>query len=271
MSPVVLALPVGFYLVGWAVEFVRFWRAAARPPLVGGGALAVGWGAHTVVLAYRLWSEGGTLEGTVSAVAWLAMIGYFGIHHRWQNAVLGFVIPPFAVAALLSTMLLSEQLVALPGRTALDSWLWRSGLVTHILAILAGHLLLAMACVFSVMYLYQEHQIKAKVIRLLVSRLPSLKALDTLNHRAIALGFFFLSLGILLGIALSGTQERAVGTTVGWRQIVPAITWLVYASFLVQQALQGRGGRLTAIWSIAGFGVVVASLVVELYFLVQPV
>jgi ABC-type transport system involved in cytochrome c biogenesis permease subunit len=41
----------------------------------------------------------------------------------------------------------------------------------------------------------------------------------------------------------------------------------VYAAFLLQRAFQGQRGRVTAIWSIAGFLVVMTSLVLEIYIL----
>jgi ABC-type uncharacterized transport system permease subunit len=266
VSSYFLALPIGLYLTGWLVEFVRYWRVSRAVPFWSGGLLAMGWGAHTFLLAYGIWGEGVGLVTMVSGVAWAAMIANYVVHLRWRNSVFGFVFPPFAVALLLSTALLSQDGLVQPGRLLLNPAAWQIGVITHIVSILAGNLLFAMACLFSIVYLYQEHRIKAKLIRLVVTRLPSLNTLDQLNHRAIALGFFFLSVGILLGIGVGG-GEKVPERGLGLRQIVPILTWIVYAAFLLQRAFQGQRGRITAIWSIAGFVVVMTSLVLEIYIL----
>jgi ABC-type uncharacterized transport system permease subunit len=261
-----LGLPIALYLTGWLVEFVRYWRASRAAPFWSGGLLAMGWGAHTFLLAYSIWGGGFQLATIVSLVAWAALIVNYAVHLRWGNAVFGFIFPPLAAGLLLTTGLLAEEGLSRPAGLLLNPAAWRIGLITHIVSILAGHTLFAMACLFSIVYLYQEHRIKAKVIRLVFSRLPSLSTLDRLNHRAIALGFFFLSLGILLGIGVGGLEampERALGL----RQLVPIVTWVVYAAFLLQRTFQGQRGRVTAIWSIAGFVVVMTSLFVEIYIL----
>jgi ABC-type transport system involved in cytochrome c biogenesis permease subunit len=202
----------------------------------------------------------------LSAAAWLTMVANYAVHLRWRNAVFGFVFPPLAVGLLLSTLLARAEGVITPPALALGASAWQAGLITHVISILAGNLLFAMACLFSIAYLVQEHRLKAKLARLVMSRLPALSTLDRLNHRAIALGFFFLSVGILLGIAVSGAESMA-RWDIGARQIVPTLTWLVYAGFLLQRAFAGRRGRITAIWSIAGFVVVMTSLIVEIYIL----
>lgn len=266
MSGYFLGLPIGLYLIGWIIEFVRYWRAKPAVPVWGGGLVAVGWGAHTFLLAFSLWQQGFHLATELSGVAWAAMIVNYAVHRKWRNAVFGFIFPPFAVALLLSTTLVSADVERIAEGMALAPAIWRGGLITHIVSILAGNVLFAMACLFSIVYLYQEHQIKAKLIRLVVSRLPSLNALDSLNHRAIALGFFFLSLGILLGLGLTsleGVERRPMA----WRLILPSLTWAVYAIFLLERAFRGKRGRFTAIWSIAGFAVVMTALVVEISFL----
>jgi len=261
-----LALPVGLYLTGWLVEFVRYWRGSSGAPIWSGGLLAMGWGAHSFLIVYGIWIGGIGPATVLSAVSWVTIIANYAVHLRWRNAVFGFVFPPLAVGLLLSTLLLGTEGVTAPPDLGAHSAAWQAGLITHIASILAGNLLFAMACLFSIAYLYQEHQIKAKLIRLVVSRLPSLGTLDRLNQRAIALGFFFLSAGILLGIGV-GVAESLPAREIGPRQIVPSLTWLVYAGFLLQRAFPGRRARITAVWSIAGFVAVMLSLFVELWIL----
>ena len=98
--------------------------------------------------------------------------------------------------------------------------------------------------------------------------LPALGVLEQLNHRAITLGFFFFSVAIILGllvVGLTNLPHRLYSA----RQIIPTLTWLVYAAFLLVHDLQGRRGRFGAIWSIVGFLIVMASLVFEISVLLD--
>ena len=49
------------------------------------------------------------------------------------------------------------------------------------------------------MYLLQEHQLKAKRPGAFYYRLPALETLDQLTFRTLALGFPFLTTGLVLG------------------------------------------------------------------------
>ena len=255
-------LPIAFYAVGWLAEFFSYWRNTLVLGGLGGGLLAVGWGAHTLILASQVFGAGAPTTPYLSAAAWLALVLFFVAQRRHKNTVFGFILPPFAIALLLlweitvRRLMVAEQieLVPVPYQTLL---------VTHILAVVAGHLLFAMACLFGIAYLYSEHLLKAKLVQGVIGRFPSLSRLSWLNHKAIALGFFFLSLGIILGFLAAGVNALP-GRLFSLRQVIPVLTWLVYAAFLLEHSVQGRRGRFGAIWSIVGFIVVSTSLAFEL-------
>ena len=256
-------VPVGLYLIGWVLEFIRFLRANEAAPHWGGGMMAVGWGAHTIFLISRLLEQGFSVPNLLSGAAWLSIIVYYLIVRKSRRAVFSFVFPPFSVALLLVSAMDSADSLLLPEQITSPA-LAQNILIVHIIAVLAGLLLFALGCLFSIGDLYQEHRIKAKMRELTDSRLPSLGSLEHLNYRAIILGFFFLSVGILLGMMVSGLYQ-VPARSISWRQIVPALTWLVYAVFLLEHSLQGRRGRFGALWSIAGFIIVTTALIFELY------
>ncbi|MCZ6533906.1 MAG: cytochrome c biogenesis protein CcsA [SAR324 cluster bacterium] len=258
-------VPVGLYLAGWLVDFLRYWRAEAGAAHWGWGLMAIGWGAHTIFLASGLFEQVSTLPNLLSGAAWLAIILYYFILGKFEGPVFGFIFPPFAVAALLLAALLSAQPLPSIEHLAASLALIQAVLITHIVTVLSGHLLFALACLFGIVYLYQEHQLKTKR-SLMDSRLPSLGALEHLNFKAIILGFLFLSVGILLGVVLSGLMSAPM-RMLTWRQAIPLFTWLVYAAFLLEHSVQGRRGRFGAIWSIAGFLIVTTSLIFELLLL----
>lgn len=256
-------LPVGLYLAGWIVDFGRYWRAVPPGNQWSGGLFAVGWGAHTIFLGSQLIENAAALPNLLSGLAWVAIVLYYVILRRFDGPVFGFVIPPFAIAAILVSALVSVQPIPVLAQLGGSPFAMRNLLITHIATVLAGHLLFALACLFGIVYLYQERQIKSKMRGLMGSRLPSLGALEHLNYKAIILGFFFLSVGILLGMLFSGLKNLPVHLLT-LRQIIPLVTWLIYAVFLLEHSLQGRRGRFGAIWSIAGFIIVSSSLVFEL-------
>lgn len=265
MSSYSFWLPAGLYFVGWIVDFGRYWRAAPVGSQWSGGLLAVGWGAHTIFLGSQLLENAAALPNLLTGLAWVAIVAYYIILRRYEGPVFGFVFPPFAIAAMLVGALVSAQSVPSPDWLGVTPLAMRNVLITHIATVLAGHLLFALACLFGIVYLYQEHQIKTKMRGLMGSPLPSLGALEHLNYKAIILGFFFLSVGILLGMLLSGLTNLPL-QLLTWRQIIPLFTWLVYAAFLLEHSLQGRRGRFGAIWSIAGFVIVSTSFAFELVF-----
>ena len=262
-------LPVGLYFVGWIVDFLRYWRGEnSAGTQWGGGLIAIGWGAHTIFLASRLWEDAFTLVNLLSGAAWLSIIFYYVVLRKMEGLIFGFIFPPFSVATLLVAALFSSEPILFPDSLSFSSAIAQNVLITHIVAVLAGHLLFALACTFSIVYLYQEYRLKAKTSGVMGSRFPSLGALEGLNYKAIILGFFFLSVGILLGVLAAGLYNRPQ-QLLTWRRIIPLVTWLVYAAFLAGHSLQGRRGRFGAVWSITGFGIVTTSLVFELYFLIS--
>lgn len=256
MNSLVIWLPVVLYLAGWLGEFVRNWSFGGGRPRWGPGVLAVAWGAHTVLLVMLGLESLSALPTVLAGVAWLAVAVYHLVARRLPGDAAHFVLPPLTIALLIAAFV-NEQGAGLPGDAA------RLVLTVHIIAVLAGFLLFAMACLFSIFYLLQERALKHKQAAPLMRRLPSLGALEHHNHRAVMLGFFFLTVGIFLGLAVAGleTLEQRVFTL---RQLVPAAVWLLYAAFLLFHDLQGRRGRFGVLWSIVGFLVVLLSLVMEI-------
>ena len=261
-------LPIGLYLTGWFGEFLYYWNNQAERSRWSGGLLAVGWGGHTLVLAMQLFSEmAGSGEGgtpaLLSGLSWLVVVAHYLLARRRFGTVVGFIFPPMAVALLLTAFFgaVGESRAggepwALPG----ISW---ELLTSHIVTVLTGILMFGLASAASILYLMQEHRLKAKSPQLEGTRLPSLGTLEKYNHKLFALGFFFLTVGLLLGVVMAGVRTHPMRLFTA-RQVVPAAVWMVYACFLMVHDLRGRRGRFGAYWSLVGFVVAVSSLVFEL-------
>lgn len=267
MAPYFFWLPVLLYLIGWLLEFGRYWRGSPPRAWRGGGMMAVGWGAHTFLLASQLWGAGFTISALLDGVAWVSMVVYYGVHLRFRDAPFGFIFVPFSVALLLITILTAGATAPLPANLGRGGSAHTPMLIVHVVTVLAGHLLFALACLASIVYLYEEGRLKAKTVRSGRWRIPPLATLERMNHKAIALGFFFLSVGILLGVLVRGMDQGLGERALSPRQLVPVLTWVVYAVFLLEYTLQGKRGRFGAIWSIAGFVFIVGSILLEMSYL----
>jgi cytochrome c-type biogenesis protein CcsB len=86
--------------------------------------------------------------------------------------------------------------------------------------------------------------------------LPSGKVLDDVAYRAVAVGFPFLTMGILTGAIWA---NYAWGTYWSWdpKETWSLITWLVYAAYLHARFTAGWRGQRLAWLSAVGFAAVV--------------
>lgn len=141
-------------------------------------------------------------------------------------------------------------------------------LVVHVTTVLIGYCALSLSAAFAVMYLTQYHQIKVRRLGLIFERLPSLETLENLGHRAINFGFGFLLVGLILGGWL--LHQEAESLKVNYfdpKIVVVAFACAVYGlTILMRQRLSIQGKRF-ALVSIAGFGLILFSLlVVDAFF-----
>ena len=259
-------IPVALYLAGWLAESLRYWSEWVARLRWSRAVLGVGWGAHTFLLVALAVEEHFSIPVLLIAAAWLAILGYYAAMRRQPSMVIPFVIPPFSIALLITAFFTSDRALMASDALGLTLPITRNILTAHIASVLAGILLFGLGCVVSIVYLVQERRLKTKLSGLASSRLPSLGALENYNHKAITLGFFFMTVGLLLGLVVAGVNTLP-HRMFSARQVIPTLVWLVYAVFLLSHDLQGRRGRFGAIWSIVGFAVVVTSLVFEIVFL----
>ncbi len=82
--------------------------------------------------------------------------------------------------------------------------------------------------------------------------LPDLDTLDLISCRAIALGFFFLTLVIVTGAIWA---EQAWGRYWAWdpKETWSLITWAIYAVYLHARLMRGWQGKNAAMFSVIGF------------------
>ena len=123
------------------------------------------------------------------------------------------------------------------------------------------------------MLLFKE--IKAKHLGFFYARLPSLQVLDSMNQRAIVVGWVFLTIGIVVGAVwtaqVRGTPRRSAragDVAAGPEDLrgAPVVGHLFVRAFLARRDI-GWGGRRAAYLSALGFAIVLLNLVPVSYFL----
>jgi len=182
--------------------------------------------------------------------AWCLVIVYLLITIKYRVPVVGAFVMPIAFILMAAAALLPDKGIGeLP--PALKSF-W---LPVHVGFSFMGDALFAIAFGSGIMYLIQEKHLKRKKPGPLYYRLPSLTVLDSINYRALTIGFPLLTLGIITG---SIWAQYAWGSYWQWdpKETWSLITWLIYAALLHMRFTVGWRGRKAALFSIIGFVVV---------------
>ena len=235
------------------LAFANKRRAFERLSLVS---LGLGFALHTAALA-RGWLREGRyplfgLRETFSFLAWTLVVAYALALLRYRARALGTFTAPL-VAALTTAALLvrgAEGARALGVTDGVAAWLFPVHTTLLIFAYAAFFVVFAA----SVMYLWQERELKLKNFGPFFHRLPSLSTVDDIGSTAAGVGFTLLSLGIATGVIWSSARSGRF-----WnydpKEIFALMTWLLYLT-MIHYRTQWRG-RKSAWVGVVGFALVV--------------
>ncbi|MGA1824501.1 MAG: c-type cytochrome biogenesis protein CcsB [bacterium] len=179
--------------------------------------------------------------------SWSIVLIYIIIEFKYKQKSIGAFVMPIAFLTLAGASLLSNEI------TPLVPALQSNWLLTHVITCFFGYAAFAVACGISIMYLIKHHFEKINPSsKGILSLLPSCDILDDLQYKAVAIGFPFLTIGIITGAAWA---NYAWGTYWSWdpKETWSLITWFVYAAFLHSRFAAGWRGKKTAYLCILGF------------------
>jgi cytochrome c-type biogenesis protein CcsB len=191
-----------------------------------------------------------------SFIAW-AIAAYF-LFIRWRynvRSLPAFVIPLIFIFTLISLLL--PESVPSPALTgAIDaSPLTRVIFPIHVTMVIFSYAAFILTFVGGVMYLVQEHELKAKTFGAAFYRLPALNTCDELGYRSLTIGFVFLTLGMITGIIWNSQRDGRF-----WhndpKEVLALVTWFVYLFMMHYRLTAGWRGRRIAWLSVAGFVIV---------------
>ena len=227
--------------------------------------IRLGWIIHTVSLFGLLWSKSiwptTFVIDILNVTAWGSMVCVQAFPDRLPSLVNTSIVRLFAIL-LLGLCLILFQLQMYPGNIVSNqTWVYQLLLGSHIIILIAGYILLGVACVASIVFLYQEHHLKTKLVTSLMIRLPALSTLDRLCWEGTLWGFLALSIGIMLGILINDGDKSMLANL---RFFSSISAWFVFAMILLMRQLHVLRSNWKAILPMVGFVLALMSFVVEI-------
>src|SRR5215470_13602154 len=175
----------------------------------------------------------GTFYELLSMCAFLVALLFLGV----------FIFPLVFVMTLVATF--GAPVSRFSSTVVTSVWL-----TAHIVFVLLGYAALLFTAVGSLLYLFQERELKSKKRSKFYNRLPALGTLDELISRGLGLGFVLITLAILAGSTWAFLSLQA--DWIRQPQIaISFLTWGVYLALVCLRVTAGWRGRKAAIMTVA--------------------
>ena len=265
-------LPLVLYAAAGVAYVVHFARKSPSAGRVATTLLLFAALTHTFVIGMQTMEVGhvpfANTSRFISTFVWLLTLSYLYLELTTDERSMGVFILPVIVG-------LQILPVINPGvenrDPVLDSpWFW-----VHVSSLLFAYASFALASVLGLTYMLQFKEIKKKHLGFFYSRLPSLQILDTMNSRAVTIGWVFLTVGVAVGV-IWAAQARAVApdnenlqamfSPNDMKIVFAFITWAVYSFAVFARRTLGWNGRRAAWLSAVGFVIVLLNFVPVSYF-----
>jgi cytochrome c-type biogenesis protein CcsB len=262
INTVILSWVTFIYLAAFVLYFIRIIRNEALWGRLATITVSLGFAAQTVALILR-WVESyhmgighvplSNFYESLIFFSWTIVLLYLVFEWRIKNKSLGtFVVPVAFIAMAFASLSPNINSRIQPLIPALQS----NWLTSHVMTCFMGYAAFAIAFGLGCMYIIKSLDRKSSSRSgSFLGLLPDLDTIDELIYQSIALGFIFLSLGIITG---SVWAHYAWGSYWSWdpKETWSLITWLVYAALLHARLVRGWRGKRIALMSLAGFACV---------------
>ncbi len=185
--------------------------------------------------------------------AWTIVLLYLAMEWRLKNRSLGVFVLPVAFLIMAYASIapgISNRIE--PLIPALQS----NWLTSHVLTCFMGYAAFTVAFALGIMFFVKKSAgAESSKTSAFIRLLPADSILDELMYQCVALGFVFLTLGIITG---SVWAHYAWGSYWSWdpKETWSLITWLIYALMLHAHNVRGWRGKRMAIMAVIGFGCV---------------
>lgn len=251
MSVIWLRVAVVLYSLGLLHAILTLVRNRGHLFRAALGAFSIGAVFHFVSIA-----EQGLLSNrcpitniyeTLSMCAFLTALLFLFVHWRYKLESLGaFIFPLVFMMSLVAT--LGNPVSAWSSPVVRNTWL-----TVHIVLVLLGYAALVFTAGASVLYLFQERELKRKKPRQFYYRLPDLATLDDLISKSMTLGFVLITLAIIAGSTWAFVEMKTRWIT-DPKILISFFTWGIYMALVFVRVVAGWRGRKAAIMVVATLG-----------------
>lgn len=211
---------------------------------------------HFVAIAEVVHQSGNlslaSLSLAVSILGFFIMVLFLLVYMVYQTTSPGIVVFPL-VFLLTFVSMSGQQPFMLASSSARQGWL-----VAHISLIFAGYAALVLSFSASLIYLIQEHILKAKKPTGLLSRLPALQVTDDIGFRLLLIGFPVMTAGLIAGLVIA----QASFGHIDFRDpkiFLSLLTWAIYLVLLYTRWSTGWRGRRAAYLATGAFAMAIVA------------
>ncbi len=249
MPALLLPIALAAYLVGVFLAGLGTFYRSGSIQRVASPVFVLAWCAHLAAAVHHGWTQGRfPLSSSAEyllllglTVMTLHMLLWFG----WRVHAAGLVLPPIAAATGFGALALLGTSAARPVAPPRGWFLFHTTVST------LGMATLVVALAMSLLYLLQDRALKSHRALGFLERLPPLHRCDHIGFQALVLGFVLLSVGIGAGMIVNEELHDRFWT-LGVKQTLPVLAWIVFATVLVARFRLGIRGRKSAYLTIAG-------------------
>ncbi|MBA3913351.1 MAG: cytochrome c biogenesis protein CcsA [Acidobacteriales bacterium] len=250
MALIWLRVALGCYAVGLIYAIMALTRASDAISKVALHAAYLG-----MVFQFVSLMEGVVLSGHValasvhnseSLLGFLVMMGFMVVYLLYSTTSTGIIV--FPVVFLLTFVAALGQQPFLVTTSGMRTW-W---LFAHIATIFTGYAAMFLSFCASLLYLVQEHNLKAKGSAGLLSRLPALEVIDEIGYRSLIFGFPFMTVGLAAGAVVAQNTFGHVDYF-DPKILLSILMWLVYLVMLYTRWNAGWRGRRAAYLAAGAF------------------
>ncbi len=176
------------------------------------------------------------------AVAWVGTAAALFFKVR---AIIAFL-APLATLILLLHLLFSAGNMPLTGTNS-------AMLNLHILLAICGEAFAIGACALAVLYLWQRHILKKKLLKWIGIEMPALDRIGHLLLFCLWIGFIFLTVALLTGAIYSQLHSHALADGLRLKITWALAVWGWYLAILISNKMRTNSPRRVARLSLGGF------------------
>jgi len=259
MKPFLYAALTGYAVAAThaVLAFVNKRRAVER---IAFYSVIAGFVAHTGSIILD-WVQDGhyplfSLPETLSFLGWTLVVAFGLVTYRYHVRALGALLFPVVTLLVFASQVVRGNANMMASRVTDGGATWLFPVHTTLLFFAYAAFFVTFSA--SLMYLWQERDLRLKKFSAIFHRLPSLTTVDDIGSTAASVGFTLLTVGILTGVIWSKARSGRMFHN-DPVEFFALLTWVLYLT-LLHYRVQWRGRR--AAWlGIAGFSLVLCTFV----------